>query len=126
MCFACRVLLQTPERASYQHIPSLVAGSFSGFCATISTYPLDLLRTRFAAQQEHKVYRSLWHAAKHIWSREGFGGFYVGMAPTLIGIVPLMAVQFGSYEAMRQAIRNAKTKEGDDPAHTDLTFIEQV
>lgn len=112
--------------ASYQHLSSLVAGSFAGFCATISTYPLDLLRTRFAAQQQHRVYRSLTHAAKHIIEREGIGGLYTGMCPTLIGIVPLMALQFGSYEAFKQAIRNAKADQDVDPNSLQLTFVEQV
>ncbi len=112
--------------ASYQHLSSLVAGSFAGLCATISTYPLDLLRTRFAAQQQHKVYRSLLHAATHIVEREGIGGLYTGMTPTLIGIVPLMAIQFGSYEAFKQAIRNAKAEPGVDPNTLPLTFIQQV
>lgn len=111
--------------ASYQHLSSLVAGSAAGFCATISTYPLDLLRTRFAAQQQHKVYSSLMHAARHIVEREGIGGLYTGMCPTLIGIVPLMALQFGSYEAFKQAIRNAKAPADVDPNSLQLTFMEQ-
>jgi len=111
--------------ASYQHLSSLVAGSFAGLCATISTYPLDLLRTRFAAQQQHRVYCGLWHAASHIVEREGLGGLYTGITPTLIGIVPLMALQFGCYEAFKQAIRNAKAEPGVDPNSLPLTFMEQ-
>lgn len=94
---------KSEDHASYHHLSSLLSGSFAGFCATISTYPLDLLRTRFAAQQEHKVYTSLMHAAKHIVGREGPAGLYVGLVPTLIGIVPLMALQFGSYEVRSSA-----------------------
>jgi hypothetical protein len=111
--------------ASYQHLSSLVAGSFAGLCATVSTYPLDLLRTRFAAQQQHRVYTSLWHAATHIVEREGIGGLYVGITPTLIGIVPLMALQFGCYEAFKQGLRNAKAEPGVDPNTLPLSFVEQ-
>jgi len=112
--------------ASYQHIASIVSGSFAGLCATVSTYPLDLLRTRFAAQQQHQVYRGLLHAGMHIVEREGIGGLYTGMTPTLIGIVPLMAIQFGSYEAFKQAIKNAKAEPGVDPNTLTLSFMEQV
>lgn len=34
---------------------SFFAGASAGMCATVATYPLDLLRTRFAAQGSSKV-----------------------------------------------------------------------
>lgn len=34
---------------------SFIAGASAGICATLVTYPLDLLRTRFAAQGTSKV-----------------------------------------------------------------------
>jgi hypothetical protein len=50
---------------------------------------------------------------------------YVGIVPTLIGIVPLMALQFGSYEAFKQAIKNTKAPPGVDPDTVQLSFMEQ-
>jgi solute carrier family 25 (mitochondrial thiamine pyrophosphate transporter), member 19 len=35
---------------------SFLAGAGAGTCATLATYPLDLLRTRFAAQGNTKVF----------------------------------------------------------------------
>jgi len=47
------VLLERAEfPSSYR---SFVAGASAGVCATLATYPLDLLRTRFAAQGTSKV-----------------------------------------------------------------------
>ena len=47
------VLLERAELpVSYR---SFVAGGSAGICATLVTYPLDLLRTRFAAQGKSKV-----------------------------------------------------------------------
>ncbi|KAJ1473036.1 hypothetical protein T484DRAFT_1837875 [Baffinella frigidus] len=40
----------------------MASGAASGAVATALTYPLDLLRTRLAAQQEPRVYRGLWDA----------------------------------------------------------------
>jgi len=45
------------EKADYpKHYRSFLAGASAGMCATVVTYPLDLLRTRFAAQGTSKVY----------------------------------------------------------------------
>ena len=41
---------------------SFVAGAASGGAATIVTYPLDLLRTRFAAQGDVKVGSTFRHS----------------------------------------------------------------
>jgi len=82
---------------------SLASGSFSGMCATVATYPLDLLRTRLAAQREPKIYPTMSSAVVYILRNEGARGLYAGMWPTLVGIVPYMALQFASYEALKTA-----------------------
>lgn len=38
---------------------ALLGGGFAGSIATIVTYPLDILRTRMAAQGEPRVYPTL-------------------------------------------------------------------
>jgi len=85
-------------------LASLTAGAFAGLSATIATYPLDLLRTRFVMQQQHRVYHSVWHAVAHIIRHEGAGGLYVGLSPSLVSVVPFMALQFGAYETLKTAI----------------------
>ena len=87
------------------YIP-LLAGSASGVCATLATYPLDLLRTRFVAQRSSAplLYTSLWHAVSDIVARDGLSGLYRGLWPTLVGIVPLMALQFQTYETAKRTL----------------------
>lgn len=46
---------QPLQHRGHHHLSSLISGSSAGFFATVATYPLDLMRTRFAAQQEPKV-----------------------------------------------------------------------
>jgi solute carrier family 25 (mitochondrial thiamine pyrophosphate transporter), member 19 len=83
---------------------SLVLGAASGVVATACTYPLDLLRTRFAAQTEPPVYSSLRHAVRTIYRDRGVPGFYAGLQPTLIEIVPYVAIQFATYESARARV----------------------
>ncbi|KAH7035164.1 mitochondrial carrier domain-containing protein [Microdochium trichocladiopsis] len=82
---------------------SFIAGATAGATATAATYPLDLLRTRFAAQVSSRaVYPSLRHAVLTIYRDEGgFRGFFRGLAPGLAGIVPYMGLFFAMYESAR-------------------------
>lgn len=82
---------------------SLVMGGIAGMSATIWTYPLDLLRTRLAAQVEPKMYHGFLDAAKIIHRKEGFRGFFAGISPTLVEIVPYMAFSFAVYETTKEA-----------------------
>ncbi|KAI1774021.1 mitochondrial thiamine pyrophosphate carrier 1 [Hypoxylon cercidicola] len=82
-------------------VESFVGGAAAGAAATASTYPLDLLRTRFAAQGNDRVYGSLWRAVRDIWRDEGARGFFRGLAPALALIVPSMGMFFAVYEGAR-------------------------
>lgn len=80
---------------------SLLGGGLSGVAATLCVYPLDLLRTRMAAQGEPRVYRNLRDAVSVIVREEGVRGFYAGLSPTLVEIVPYIALQFFFYETAK-------------------------
>ncbi|KAI3401951.1 hypothetical protein diail_6511 [Diaporthe ilicicola] len=81
---------------------TFLAGASAGAVATAATYPLDLLRTRFAAQgNEDRVYTSLARAVAQIQRDEGPRGFFRGLAPGLAQIIPYMGMFFAAYEALR-------------------------
>ncbi|CAM1506744.1 Fc.00g063850.m01.CDS01 [Cosmosporella sp. VM-42] len=83
---------------------SFIAGATSGAAATGLTYPLDLLRTRFAAQGRHRVYESLRSAVWDIQRDEGYRGFFRGLGPGLGQIVPFMGIFFATYESLRVSL----------------------
>lgn len=80
---------------------SFLGGAAAGATATATTYPLDLLRTRFAAQGNDRVYRSLWRAVADIQRDEGTRGFFRGLTAALALIVPSMGLFFAVYEGAR-------------------------
>ncbi|KJZ73518.1 hypothetical protein HIM_07074 [Hirsutella minnesotensis 3608] len=80
---------------------SFIAGAAAGAAGTGVTYPLDLLRTRFAAQGQRRIYTSLWGAIGDIKRDEGLRGFFRGLGPAWGQIVPLMGIFFATYEALR-------------------------
>ncbi|KAJ8254435.1 hypothetical protein COCON_G00210470 [Conger conger] len=78
-----------------------VCGGFAACSATAVCQPLDTLRTRFAAQGEPRVYRSLRHAVSTMYRTEGPRGFYKGLAPTLIAVFPYAGLQFFFYNVFK-------------------------
>ncbi|TGJ85062.1 hypothetical protein E0Z10_g3676 [Xylaria hypoxylon] len=87
-----------------QAAESFIGGAAAGAMATATTYPLDLLRTRFAAQGNDRVYTSLRQAIGEIHRDEGIKGFFRGLSPGLAQIVPLMGIFFAIYETVRQPL----------------------
>ena len=80
---------------------SFIAGAVAGTAATTVTYPLDLLRTRFAAQGKEKVYDGLLASVRDITRHEGPKGFYRGLSAGIGQIVPYMGLFFALYESFK-------------------------
>ena len=69
--------------------------------ATITTYPLDLVRARMAANKSDSVWKGVYHAYST-------GGLYRGIGPTLVGIVPYAGISFFTYESLVIGIVKAR------------------
>lgn len=80
---------------------SFIAGASAGAVATTATYPLDLLRTRFAAQGVERVYTSLRASIRDIAVNEGPRGFFQGLGAGVGQIIPYMGIFFATYESLR-------------------------
>ncbi|KAK4778175.1 hypothetical protein SAY87_018362 [Trapa incisa] len=76
-------------------------GGLAGITAATATYPLDLVRTRLAAQTNVIYYRGIWHALRTIIIDEGHLGLYKGLGATLLTVGPSIAVSFSVYETLR-------------------------
>ncbi|RKO92195.1 mitochondrial carrier domain-containing protein [Blyttiomyces helicus] len=87
---------------------TFLAGASAGCIATITTYPFDLLRTRFALQGRDRVYTGIFQAVSHIARREGLPGFYRGAAPAVVQIMPQMGIMFEAHAACKHALGRLK------------------
>ncbi|ANB14044.1 Tpc1p [Sugiyamaella lignohabitans] len=92
----------------------LISGSLAGTAATCLTYPLDLLRTRFAADSS-KQRSSILESVRSIARIEGAKGFYRGLSPTLLSLIPNMGIFFVTYEETRR-LMNASNLDSILPA----------
>ncbi|XP_003786634.1 mitochondrial thiamine pyrophosphate carrier [Otolemur garnettii] len=80
-----------------------ICGGLSAGMATLTVHPVDVLRTRFAAQGEPRVYKTLQEAVVTMFRTEGPLVFYKGLNPTLIAIFPYAGLQFSCYNSLKQA-----------------------
>ncbi|KAK7300768.1 hypothetical protein RJT34_11618 [Clitoria ternatea] len=78
-----------------------MGGGLAGVTAATSTYPLDLVRTRLAAQTNFTYYRGICHALQTITKDEGIFGLYKGLGTTLLTVGPSIAISFSVYESLR-------------------------
>ena len=87
-----------------------MSGAMAGTLATVLTYPFDLFRTRFSLQgHETRVYTGLLQAFAHTWQQDGLRGFYRGLAPTVLQIIPSMGIMYYSYEVLNRSTSRVAT-----------------
>jgi len=79
----------------------LTAGGVAGMAACAVAYPLDLLRTRLAAQTTSSYYKGILSSLATIVRDEGAVGLYRGLGATLIQVAPSLAINYCAYETLR-------------------------
>jgi hypothetical protein len=98
--------------ATLTPLDRVIAGSLAGAVSVAVTYPLDLMRARLAVMRESpggaRRYRGLAHAFAEMWREHGWRGFYRGMAPTLLGILPYAGISFATFGTLKQLSRDRK------------------
>ncbi|KAL6937583.1 hypothetical protein ACO0RG_004094 [Hanseniaspora osmophila] len=93
------------KQESFNDLHKLCFGAISGGLGQIIIYPFDLLRRRFqiltmkqAGQDIGFHYTGVADALVQIGRKEGFKGYYKGLAANLFKVVPSTAVQWWTYE----------------------------
>ncbi|GBF89050.1 hypothetical protein Rsub_01767 [Raphidocelis subcapitata] len=86
------------------------AGGMAGLVACTAAYPLDLVRTRLAAQTSGHYYRGIAGSLARIVRDEGPAGLYRGLGATLVQVVPSLALSFTVYETARNAAAGAEAE----------------
>lgn len=85
----------------------LASGAISGAVAQFLTYPFDVLRRRFQVNSMMgNPYRGVWHACQVIVAKEGYRGFYQGLAANLLKVVPSMSSSWLTFEVCATVIES--------------------
>lgn len=81
----------------------LSCGTISGALGATCVYPLQVVRTRMQAQPSNtygKMSDVFWKTYQH----EGLRGFYKGLFPNLLKVVPAASITYMVYEAMKKSL----------------------
>jgi len=85
----------------------LTCGGIAGALAQTITYPCDVLRRKMQMQgfnSSHPVYGSTWNAARTVWKQETWRGFYKGLIPNYLKVVPAISISFVTYEECKKLL----------------------
>lgn len=84
----------------------LGCGTISGALGATCVYPLQVIRTRMQAQPTNKAdaYKGMSDVFRKTFQHEGFRGFYKGLFPNLLKVVPSASITYLVYETMKKSL----------------------
>ena len=92
------------ERIGHQELSAtdylILSGLAKVFAGSI-TYPYQVIRARLQMYHAEQLYKGAADVVAQVWKREGLSGFYKGLAPNLLRVMPSTWVTFLVYEKMR-------------------------
>ncbi|CAL9109651.1 unnamed protein product [Musa acuminata var. zebrina] len=84
----------------------LGCGTISGALGATCVYPLQVIRTRMQAQHTNSssAYNGMCDVFWKTLRNEGFSGFYKGIIPNLLKVVPSASITYLIYETMKKSL----------------------
>ena len=91
----------------------------SKVAAILATYPYQVVRSRIQNHATSHIYPNIPTCIRLTYAQEGLRGFYKGLAPNLVRILPGTCVTFVVYENVSWGLRSlAKRRERKRAAST--------
>jgi len=101
--------IKNPHQPAWRFL----SGTVAGLASNISTYPLDVVRTRLTIQDSNPNYIVKYNGIKDtirtIVKQEGVRGLYKGMTPTLISLAPFIGIQQSLYDYLKIHVEESGT-----------------
>ncbi|XP_041017607.1 calcium-dependent mitochondrial ATP-magnesium/phosphate carrier protein 2-like [Juglans microcarpa x Juglans regia] len=84
----------------------LGCGTISGALGATCVYPLQVVRTRMQAQRANAdaAYKGMADVFRRTFQHEGLRGFYKGLFPNLLKVVPSASITYMVYESMKKSL----------------------
>ena len=88
-----------------------MAGGTGGMIGACLTCPLEVVKTRLQSKALSASHAGMLSIARGIAQADGVRGFWKGLGPMLVGVVPARAVYFATYD-FAKGFLNARRPEG--------------
>lgn len=88
----------------------LILSGLAKVFAGSATYPYQVVRARLQSYDADQTYRSARDVLVQVWKQEGLGGFYKGLGPNLLRVLPSTWVTFLVYEKMKLYLSGARSE----------------
>ncbi|KAF8319776.1 mitochondrial carrier [Clavulina sp. PMI_390] len=85
------------------HVKSFVSGGFGGVAAVLVGHPFDLTKVRLQTAPAG-TYTGALDVVRKTLARDGLRGMYRGMGPPLVGVTPIFAISFWSYDLGKKIV----------------------
>ncbi|CAN8326959.1 unnamed protein product [Cochlearia groenlandica] len=88
------------------NVETLLIGSLAGALSSTATFPLEVARKHMqvGAVSGRVVYKNMLHALVTILEQEGILGWYKGLGPSCLKLVPAAGISFMCYEACKKIL----------------------
>ncbi|XP_005094735.1 graves disease carrier protein [Aplysia californica] len=97
----------TPQQSKTSvAVKTFISGGIAGCCAKTAVAPLDRVKILLQVHNEHYKHLGVFSTVKHVIKKEGVLGLYQGNGVQMMRIFPYAAIQFLSYEHLKQAAKN--------------------
>ncbi|ESQ46637.1 hypothetical protein EUTSA_v10000186mg [Eutrema salsugineum] len=94
------------KKESIGNVETLLIGSLAGALSSTATFPLEVARKHMqvGAVGGRVVYKNMLHALVCILEQEGLAGWYRGLGPSCLKLVPAAGISFMCYEACKKIL----------------------
>lgn len=94
-------LHRTGGKEGLTNLDYLQLSAVSKMFAGSITYPYQVVRARLQTYDAPLRYKGAWDVVGKVFKNEGFAGFYKGLAPNIVRVLPSTCVTFLVYENMK-------------------------
>nr|CCA23378.1 Mitochondrial Carrier (MC) Family putative [Albugo laibachii Nc14] len=83
-------------------VDTLLCGGVSGIASSLVTFPIDVVRRRLQISGIHSTNPSgLFTIASQLYKEQGVSGFYRGLTPELMKVIPMVGITFGMFDKLK-------------------------